>query len=130
MNVAIDDEAWEQCSLPPVFEGIGVRTPSSLALPAFLSSSAATDALASEIGGAFDALVAQARASWRLAGAAVPAGPEISARFWQRPLDEARYKSVRSALSGPRDVARLLLAAHPNPPRCSPHFHAAATGLG
>ena len=114
LNVAIDDRAWEQSTLPPILGGIGVRSPSSLALPAFLSSAAATGALASEIGGAPDALVAQARAMWEeLAGASGPAGPEISARSWQRPLDEARFERMRSNLSGPRDVARLLSASTP-----------------
>ena len=114
VNVAFDDRAWEQSTLPRVLGGIGVRTPSCLALPAFFSSAAATGALASEIGGEPDALVAQARAMWEeLAGASVPAGPEISARSWQRPLDEARYKRVRSTLTGPRDVARLLSASTP-----------------
>jgi len=42
MNVQLNDQSWLQSTLPPVLGGIGVRTPSDLAFPAFMSSAKAT----------------------------------------------------------------------------------------
>ena len=39
LNVQLEDEAWEQCSLPVAKGGLGIRKASDIALPAFLSSS-------------------------------------------------------------------------------------------
>ena len=80
-----------------------------IALPAFLSSSEATRALADVLcGGAPDALALAARPLWEeLAGVAEPSGPPSSARAWQHPLDEARRERLVGELASPRDVARM-----------------------
>jgi len=115
LSIRLDDRAWLQCTLPPLLGGIGVRTPSELALAAFLSSSASTSALADQIsGGAPDTVIGDARALWtERARADDPVGLPSSSRTWQRPLDAARRQRFVAALSTPRDVARLHSASRP-----------------
>jgi hypothetical protein len=115
LNISLDDRAWRQCSLPPRLGGIGIRAPSSLALPAFLSSVAATDQLASQVArGAPDPIVGDAHDTWRsLAGIDGPAGPPQASHSWQRPLDAAQHGRVLADLASPRDVARLHSVSTP-----------------
>ena len=113
LNVRLDDGSWRQCSLPPTLGGIGVRAPSDLALPAFLSSSAATQGLADIIcGGRANRLLDVAIVDWsRRANASEPRGPSSATDSWQRPADEARHGQLVADFVAPRDVARLLSAS-------------------
>ena len=79
LNIALDKRSWGQCVLPPVLGGLGIRAPSDLALPAFLSSAAASDTLAGSVAlGAPDGLAVEAKAEWaQAAGVAQPEGPVI-----------------------------------------------------
>src|SRR6218665_1680069 len=45
LNLPLTDEAWIQASLPIKRGGLGIRSVTSLALPAFLASPASTDSL-------------------------------------------------------------------------------------
>src|SRR6218665_1217535 len=45
LNLPLTDEAWIQASLPIKRGGLGIRSVTSLALPAFLASAASTDSL-------------------------------------------------------------------------------------
>ena len=49
LNVALDDRAWLQATLPIRFGGLGVRKISSVSLPAFLSSVHSTETLTRKI---------------------------------------------------------------------------------
>jgi len=115
LNVQLDNQSWLQSTLPPVLGGIGVRTPSDLALPAFLSSATATLPLASGIcGGAPETLINSALNTWQeKAETFDPQGPAHTARAWQRPLDQAKHRRLVSALTTPRDVARLHSTSTP-----------------
>jgi len=112
-NVQLDERAWLQCTLPPALGGVGVRSPSYLALPAYLSSAAATSALTSTIcRDAPDQLTHGARHQWQvLAALEDPPGTAHTARAWQRPLDGAKRERLVDALRTARDVARLHSAS-------------------
>src|SRR6218665_838689 len=45
LNLPLTDEAWIQASLPIKIGGLGIRSVTLLALPAFLPSTASTDSL-------------------------------------------------------------------------------------
>ena len=49
LNVAFDERSWGQCVLPPVLGGLVIRAPSNLALPAYLSSAAASETLEASV---------------------------------------------------------------------------------
>ena len=114
MNVALDDRAWRQCSFAAWAGGIGIRAPSDLALPAFLSSVAATATLADRYqrrrAGRPDSggprIVGGAR------GLSGPVGPAFSARSWQRPLDEARFERLQVGSSRASRRCPLALGCH------------------
>ena len=48
-NIHFDDNSWSQAKLPVRYGGLGLRTAADLALPAFLSSRAASISLANDI---------------------------------------------------------------------------------
>jgi len=115
LSVQLNDQSWLPSTLPPVLGEIGVRTPSDLALPAFLSSATATLPLASSIcGGAPESLILPALTTWQEKAETVdPQGPAHTALAWQRPLDQAKRERLTNALSMSRDVARLHSASTP-----------------
>ena len=80
LNLAINEAEWSQCKLPTYLGGVGVRSPSELAIPAFLSSASATSELADVVGrSAPDMLLARARGIWaETSGVAAPEGQEFS----------------------------------------------------
>ena len=71
LNIQLDDKAWRQASLPVKAGGLGVRRIEDLALPAYLSSSSAAEALVLQIApsGAepFGLLVSAALEAWSAA---------------------------------------------------------------
>ena len=48
-NIHFDDNSWSQAKLPVRYGGLGLRTAADLALPAFLSSRAASISLVNDI---------------------------------------------------------------------------------
>ena len=48
-NIHFDDNSWSQANLPVLYGGLGLRTAADLALPAFLSSRAASISLVNDI---------------------------------------------------------------------------------
>ena len=38
LNISLTDQVWQQATLPPSFGGLGIRLPSDISLPAYLSS--------------------------------------------------------------------------------------------
>ena len=127
LNVAFDERSWGQCVLPPVLSGLGIRAPSDLALPAYLSSAAASETLAASVAlGVPDELSVEARASWAQAtGLAQPEGPESHSRSLQGPLDHARHKRLVDGLSFPGTSRECALPPHRSPPLCSEGYQTA-----
>ena len=109
------NDCWLECVLPPVLGGLGIRPPSDLALPAYLSSAAASETLAASVAlGSPDGLSVEARASSvQAAMVAQPEGSESLSQSWQGPLDHARHERLLDGLFGPRDVARGRGASTP-----------------
>ena len=114
LNIQLDDKAWRQASLPVKAGGLGVRRIEDLALPAYLSSSSAAEALVLQIGPSaaepFGLLVSAALEAWSAAagnGVDPPTQPSASRQSsWDTPLVTHALKDLLSGASD-QDALRL-----------------------
>ena len=119
LNVELNEDAWDQASLPLRWGGIGVRSAHRLAPSAFLASAAGAAALLSlilpvRVLATPDPAIARVLIVWRSMGGVVePAGEETGA---QRKWDDPCCKTVAERLkvgAGERTRARLLASCAP-----------------
>ena len=114
LNVRLDENSWTQASLPPCNGGIGLRTPTSLALPLFLSACSAVSELASRLcENAPDAEHTLALSEWheRAPGAHQPTEVQASkVNAWMTPIVNKSFEALLEHASS-RDAARLRAAA-------------------
>ena len=118
-NCALDDVRWQQASLPIKFGGLGLRRAESLALPAYLSSSAASSSLQDVILGVHSGLIDPHLDSflslWSGSYGPLPQAPASSKQSsWDLPILEVEKERVWTACSSPREKASFLAA-------CAPH---------
>ena len=114
LNIQLDDKAWRQASLPVKAGGLGVRRIEDLALPAYLSSSSASEALVLQIAPSaaepFGLLVSAALEAWSAAagnGVDPPTQPSASRQSsWDTPLVTHAHKDLLSGASD-QDALRL-----------------------
>ena len=111
LNLAIDDSAWEQASLPVRWGGLGVRSVAALSTSAFLASRAASQELLrtilpSEVLAHPDTYSSEARRLWDMDGGIAPV---VAARQqgWDDALCNARALKLRVGAT-PSSTARLL----------------------
>jgi Reverse transcriptase (RNA-dependent DNA polymerase) len=111
LNLAIDDSAWEQASLPVRWGGLGVRSAAALSTSAFLASRAASQELLqiilpSEFLAQPDTYSSEARRLWDMDGGIAPV---VTARQhgWDDALCNARALKLRVGAT-PSSIARLL----------------------
>ncbi|KAJ8727191.1 hypothetical protein PYW08_015588 [Mythimna loreyi] len=114
LNVALDDRAWLQATLPIRFGGLGIRKITSVSLPAFLSSVRSTQQLTSGI--LTQSLVdcevpclTDALSAWKLAcpDEALPENPS-SQRQWDEPLCRLVRNNLINTSTNTAERARLL----------------------
>ncbi|KAJ8722193.1 hypothetical protein PYW08_004595 [Mythimna loreyi] len=114
LNVALDDRAWQQATLPIRLGGLGVRKISSISLPAFLSSVHGTETLTRnilssslvdvEVPCLSDALIA-----WKMACPNTDLPDNLSSqRQWDVPLCSATRNNLINSSSSTAERARLL----------------------
>ena len=114
LNVQLDDKAWRQASLPVKARVLGVKRIEDLALPAYLSSSSAAEALVLQIAPSaaepFGLLFSAALETWSAtAGNEVdpPIQPSASLQSsWDTPLVTHALKNLLSTASD-QDALRL-----------------------
>ena len=114
LNIQLDDKAWRQASLPVKAGGLDVRRIEGLALPAYLSSSSAAEALVLQIAPSaaepFGLLVSAALEAWSAAagnGVDPPTQPSASRQSsWDTPLVTHALKDLLSGASD-QDALRL-----------------------
>ena len=109
LNIDLCDQAWQQASLPVNASGLGLRTASSLALPAYLSSVASTrDEVKSVIPdytGGEDAQ--RLLEEWKTASGLVAPKAEAKQKEWDKPLVAKALGDLLSRCETPRDVCRV-----------------------
>ena len=118
-NVPLTEESWTQATLPVDLGGLGLRRAEDLALPAYLSSTAAASALVRTILTPFG--VAELADPAAVEEWCARAGPDVSVptgensyrqREWDRPMAEFNRDTLLSN-ADQRSRARLLAAAAP-----------------
>lgn len=114
--VSLTDLAWQQATLYPSEGGIEILSATHAAIPAVLSSAAATLKLSDDIWRSKPDLDRdEALSAWQLLSGEDTPSDTTSCRksAWNGPLDQKRVKSIHSSLSGPSDVARIRASATP-----------------
>ena len=119
LNVQLDDKAWRQASLPVKAGCLGVRRIEELALPAYLSSSSAAEALVLQIAPSaaepFGLLFSAALEAWSAtAGNEVdpPIQPSASLQSsWDTPLVTHALKNLLSSASDQDDLRLRSVSA-------------------
>ena len=118
-NVPLTEDSWTQATLPVDLGGLGLRRAEDLALPAYLSSAAASSALVRTILTPFD--VAEPADPAAVGEWCTRTGPEVNVpigedshrqREWDRPMAEFS-REVLLSNADQRSRARLLAAAAP-----------------
>ena len=119
LNLPLSDDAWLQASLPIKRGGLGIRSVTSLALPAFLASAASTDLLQSTM--LRDAATANPQrealqARWREDSATQCPEGGLAHRqsAWDKPLIDKVVSSLHARLPDPTNQARLKAIAAPH----------------
>ncbi|KAJ8719299.1 hypothetical protein PYW08_011474 [Mythimna loreyi] len=114
LNVAMDDRAWAQATLPIRMGGLGVRKITSISLPAFISSVHGTEKLIRNILIStlinFDVpCLTEAVNAWKVAcpNSKIPGNPS-SQRQWDEPLCKVVQQNLFSTSSSTAERARLL----------------------
>ena len=119
LNLPLSDDAWLQASLPVKMGGLGIRSVTSLALPAFLASAASTDLLQSTMLGnivSVDPHKEQQLARWLEAGGAqcLEVGLAHKHSAWDRPLIDKVVSGLHTRLFDPTNQARLKVISAPH----------------
>ncbi|XP_073960116.1 uncharacterized protein [Choristoneura fumiferana] len=121
LNCSFDERSWTQATLPIRFGGLGVRSISSVALPAFLSSGYSTRDLFGKIinpslGDVEVTHLAEARAAWSNTSPngdiPCPLSHKIQ-RAWDEPICSSKQKQLLETSPNSTDRARLLAAGEP-----------------
>ena len=112
LNLPLTEEAWLQATLPIKVGGLGIRSVSQLALPAFLASAAGTDRLQSTMLSNMaspDPQWEMALARWQEIGSSQRPETGLAHRqsAWDRPLLDRIISDLRSRLPDPGHRARL-----------------------
>ena len=114
LNLAMDDQAWEQASLPVRWGGLGVRSAEALSTSAYLSSRAASQELMGVILPATflsvsDQYAPEARRRWDESKGIAPPDPgtTIHQRAWDDAFCSAKSQELRGGAT-PETLARLL----------------------
>ncbi|XP_041980282.1 uncharacterized protein LOC121733945 [Aricia agestis] len=116
-NCQISDTSWAQATLPIRFGGLGLRSVSSVSLPAFLSSAHSIHPLFIQIitnsfGNIGIVSLTEAINAWkRVCPSDVPVNPNIQ-KNWDEPLIKLAQSEILSS-SSTTDRARLLASAEP-----------------
>ena len=119
LNIALDDRAWSQASLPVRLGGLGIRKISSVALPAFISSAYSTSPLVEKIltpsvsirSGTIPKIshLDEAVNAWHVACPnTAPPKTLSSQRLWDGPLCEVTRNCLLQTCSTSSESARLL----------------------
>ena len=116
-NIKLDNFMWSQASLPTSMGGLGIRRAVDLALPAFLSSTHATQEVVFSVlpegESVKDSLQAEAIGVWReRSGIEIP--PDHcrgSQRVWDQGLTEKAHTNLLQASTDPITTARLHATA-------------------
>ena len=116
-NIKLDNLMWSQASLPTSMGGLGIRRAADLALPAFLSSTHATQEVVFSVlpegESVKDSLQAEAIDMWReRSGIEIP--PDHcrgSQRVWDQGLTEKAHTNLLQASTDPVTTARLHATA-------------------
>ena len=121
LNVQLSEYAWLQASLPVAAGGLGVRTASQIALPAFLSSIVGSKDLCLKIlpsrlhaiAGPHDVHFTAACELWKMRTAAAP--PFVARqKDWDLPLVAASSAVLLSTAPNQAAVARLTAVSAPH----------------
>jgi len=110
LNVLLDDVSWTQVSLPVSLGGLGVSSAVDLAVPAFLSSTAATADLVStrfDDQPAQDPEIEAASVLWNALSENAPRPVSNSQRNWETPTQTIKARKLLENADTPRDKARL-----------------------
>ena len=118
-NTYIDEQSWIQTTLPVSSGGLGIRSSSQVALPAFLASTHASLSLVNNIlnlDGSSPAAIPHMNAAWdswnAITGKPILTGDAaVSQKAWDQPIIKLAYTQI---LQGSNDVesrARLLAVA-------------------
>ncbi|KAI5651412.1 hypothetical protein NE865_00656 [Phthorimaea operculella] len=113
LNIALDDTAWIQASLPIRFGGLGIRKATSVSLPAFLSSAHSANPLCgkvlnSSLGSVGISGLAEAVEVWRgRCPVDMPDAPHVQ-RQWDEPLCKQVLQNLISGCLSSVDRARIL----------------------
>ncbi|KAJ8704030.1 hypothetical protein PYW07_013330 [Mythimna separata] len=114
LNVAMDDRAWSQATLPIRIGGLGIRKISSISLPAFVSSVHGTEKLIRNV--LSSSLInfnvpcfTEAIYTWRLTCPnSNPPDDPSSQRRWDEPLCRVVQENLIALSTTPAERARLL----------------------
>jgi hypothetical protein len=117
LNTHLDDESWQQVTLPVNSGGLGIRSAVDLSASAFLSSVRGAASLVSCIwpdaaAATPDPLESRALALWSnqtgSTGPPAPAGPPEKMKSWDEPVVSAKLSALLAAASDDYSKARLL----------------------
>lgn len=125
LNLSLDDGQWLQASLPVRLGGLGVRRSSQIALPAFLSSSIASNELIRQIlpdtlsdsAGIEDPSYVSAITEWETLAAPAPNPSAALAHkqsSWDSPIAEKVLANMLRAATSDREIARLQAVSAPH----------------
>ena len=123
MNVTLDDDAWEQATLPVSSGGLGIRRATDVALPAFLSSVAGSHELITQLlpqrlhskSGTNDPTFTAAVSEWQKRVGSVPRTPFPSAqKVLDTPMVKIQESKVLATAPDQAGKARLIAAAAPH----------------
>jgi hypothetical protein len=122
INLSANAPAWEQATLPVSAGGLGTRTASDIALPAFLSSVAGTDALIKQllpprlhdVSGTNDSAFRDAIHAWFVSTQCTEAPQSVRQSAWDGPLVRLKAAGLLLAAQSQSDRARLLAASAPH----------------
>ncbi|XP_069358665.1 uncharacterized protein [Maniola hyperantus] len=115
LNLQFDDRTWTQASLPVKYGGLGIRSISSIALPAFLSSASGSITLISQIlnlTSPTDVVVeslAEAKLAWSASwpGKDYPIAVECQG-LWDKPRVILTHADLVAQCTSATDKARIL----------------------
>ena len=112
-NVDFDDVGWTQATLPLRHGGLGIRSASDIALPAFLSSAFASSTLVSEIlsSDSGTSLRDEALSEWSTNISSTPPSRGLQ-RGWDDLMSKSRQENLRPRLDQHR-LACLAAASQP-----------------
>ena len=120
-NCRLDDQAFDQASLPVKFGGLGIRRTEDISLPAFIASSfkaaGITEQLLSiEHFSPFADLLSEAVGTWKALDSRLsePTGPLRNVqKCWDLPVAELRMKGLIERASSTVTRSRLLAVSAP-----------------